>query len=191
MGNRRCQGCACTLHFIMYFLFWWATKLKARSFFTWNCLWCKMRIFHSNGSTHTTKRVENKQYNATTCIQFHMFHYDKCLSHNCTGKILLSLTVLSSSSPLDVQGRSINKHQKFILGHLQPRTMSNLVAWWLHQYTSFDRDGQDLELMVNHLDLFMLWLLNLLAMNLLVRGMYRDPIFHLISSFRFEPGFNH
>jgi len=45
--------------------------------------------------------------------------------------------------------------------------------------------------MVNHLDLFMLWLLNLLAMNLLVRGMYRDPIFHLISSFRFEPGFNH
>ena len=86
----------------------------------------------------TNIQVENKQYNATTCIQLHMFHCDKCLSHNYTGKILLSLTVLSSSSPLDVQGRSINKHQKFILGHLQPRTISNLVGWWLHQYTSFE-----------------------------------------------------
>ena len=77
----------------------------------------------------TNIQVENKQYNATTCIQLHMFHCDKCLSHNCTGKNLLSLTtVLSSSSPLDVQGRSINKHQKFILGHLQPRTTSNLAS---------------------------------------------------------------
>ena len=67
-----------------------------------------------------------------------MFHCDKCLSHNYTGKLLLSLTVLSSSSPLDVQDRSINKHQKFILAHLQPRTITNLVA-----YMSFDRDAQD------------------------------------------------
>ena len=73
-----------------------------------------------------------------------MFHCDKCLSHNYTGKILLSLTVLSSSSPLDVQDRSINKdinkHQKFILAHLQPRTISNLVAY---MSMSFDRDAQD------------------------------------------------
>ena len=69
-----------------------------------------------------------------------MFHCDKCLSHNYTGKILLSLTVLSSSSPLHVQDTSINKLQKFILAHLQPRTISNLVAY---MSMSFDRDTQD------------------------------------------------
>jgi hypothetical protein len=61
--------------------------------------------------------VHRRLSKATPCVQIHIFHSDNVSHNNYTAKILLNLTVLDSSIPLDVWIKSMNRYQQFILDY--------------------------------------------------------------------------